>query len=109
MFMKANQQNIGRPTMDSHEPPHSSSVTAIKISTHSQRRPISVSAVEGVQLPSPFLLGSNALATAAAPASPIWLAAWRGGKINVVEEVTWVTWVILRHVEEVLWVNEGGG
>jgi hypothetical protein len=31
--------------------------------------------VESVQLPSPFLLGSNALATAAAPASPILLPA----------------------------------
>jgi hypothetical protein len=36
--------------------------------------------VEGVQLPSPFLLGSNALATAAAPASPIWLSAVKKAK-----------------------------
>jgi hypothetical protein len=50
-----------------------SSITTIEISAHSPRRFSSVSAVEGVQLPSPFLLGSNALATAAAPASPIWL------------------------------------
>jgi hypothetical protein len=49
----------------------------IKISTHSPLRFSTVSAVEGVQLPSPFLLGSNALATAAAPAWPIWLPAVR--------------------------------
>jgi hypothetical protein len=49
--------------MDTREQPHSPSVTIIKIITHSPSRRITVSAVEGVQLPSPFRLGSYALAT----------------------------------------------
>jgi hypothetical protein len=68
-------EDIGQPPMDTHGHHNSSSVTTIKITSHSPLSRSFVSAVEGVQLPSPFLLGSNALATAAAPASPIWLPA----------------------------------
>jgi hypothetical protein len=76
-------QGIRLPAMDTHEQPHSSSVTTIKISAYSRLRCSSLSAVEGVQLPSPFLLGSNAPATAAAPAAPILLSACGGDDVNV--------------------------
>jgi hypothetical protein len=76
-------ESIGRPTVHTHEQSHSSSVTTIAISSHSPPRPSTVNAVEGVQLPTPFLLGSNAPATAAAPASPIPLPACRGDGVNV--------------------------
>jgi hypothetical protein len=69
--------------MDTHEQPQPSSATTIAISAYSHSRPSCVSAVERVQLPSPFLLGSNAPASAAAPASPIWLPACGGDDVNV--------------------------
>jgi hypothetical protein len=69
--------------MDTREQPHSPSVTIIKIITHSPSRRTTVSAVEGVQLPSPFRLGSYALATAWAPVSQTWLPARRGENISV--------------------------
>jgi hypothetical protein len=67
-----------------HEQSNSSSITTIKISSHSRSRFSFVRAVEGVQLPSPFLLGSNAPANAAAPASPIWLSAVSKAKHRLV-------------------------
>jgi hypothetical protein len=76
-------EGIGQPTMDTHEQPQPSLLTTIKISAHSPLRISLVSAVEGVQLPSPFPLGSSALATAAAPAAPILLAACGGDNINI--------------------------
>jgi hypothetical protein len=69
--------------MDTHEQLQHSSVTTIEISAHSPLSHSSVSTVEGVQLPSPFLLGSNAPATAAAPASPIRLPAVSKAKHGV--------------------------
>jgi hypothetical protein len=77
-------EGIGQPAMDTREQPHhSSSATTIKLGAYSPPRSSHVSAVEGAQLPSPFLLGSNARATAAAPASPIRLTACGGDDISV--------------------------
>jgi hypothetical protein len=63
MFLKATNylihtSNLTHPLSQPSKPAHN----------HSPPRPSFVSAVEGVQLPSPFFLGSIAPATAAAPA-----------------------------------------